>query len=174
MINFIDTKIYNFIFKLQSVPATVGMKFFSFLGSAIVLITVTFIILLLAKNKMMATRIAINLTAVFLINRIMKYIFRRPRPEVLKLAEETGFSFPSAHAMVSMGYYGFFIYLSYKYIKNKKLKIASILVLSILIFLIGISRIYLGVHYATDIICGFIFGVIYLYIFTQKIKWKKV
>lgn len=174
MINFIDTGIYNFIFKFQSVPATVGMKFFSFLGSATVLITITFIIFLLIKNKMMATRIAINLTAVFLINRIMKYIFRRSRPEVLRLAEETGFSFPSAHAMVSMGYYGFFIYLSYKYIKNKKLKITSILVLSILIFLIGISRIYLGVHYATDIICGFIFGIVYLYIFTQKIKWKKV
>lgn len=174
MINFIDTGIYNLIFKMQNVPVTIGMKFFSFMGSATVLITLTFMILLLAKNKMIATRIAINLTAVFLINRIMKYIFRRPRPQVLRLAEETGFSFPSAHAMVSMGYYGFFIYLSYKYIKNKKLKIASISILALLIFLIGISRIYLGVHYATDVLCGFIFGIIYLYIFTQKIRWKKV
>ena len=120
MINFIDTGIYNLLFKMQSVSSTVFMKFMSYLGSATILITLTVLILIFAKNKKGASKIAINLALVFILNRILKAIFRRQRPSVLRLAEETGFSFPSGHAMVSIGYYGYIIYLVYKYVKNKK------------------------------------------------------
>ena len=170
MINFIDTGIYNLLFKLQSVNSTVFMKFMSYLGSATILITLTVLILIFAKNKKGASKIAINLALVFILNRILKAIFRRQRPSVLRLAEETGFSFPSGHAMVSIGYYGYIICLVYKYVKNKKARNIIIGLLVLLILLIGISRIYLGVHYATDIIGAYIIGLIYLYVFIKKTK----
>jgi len=170
MINFIDTGIYNLIAKMQSVSSTVFMSFMSYLGSATILITLTVLILIFAKNKKGASKIAINLVLVFVLNRILKAIFRRERPAVLKLAEETGYSFPSGHAMVSIGYYGYIIYLVFKYVKNKKARNIIIGLLALLILLIGISRIYLGVHYATDIIGAYIIGLIYLYVFIKKMK----
>jgi len=170
MIKFIDIGIYNLLFKMQSVSSTVFMNFMSYLGSATILITLTAIILIFAKNKKSASKIAINLALVFILNRILKAIFRRQRPSVLRLAEETGYSFPSGHAMVSIGYYGYIIYLVYKYVKNKKARNIIIAFLALLILLIGISRIYLGVHYATDIIGAYIIGLIYLYVFINKTK----
>ena len=77
--------------------------------------------------------------------------------------------FQVGHAMVSMGFYGFLIYLIYKNIKDKKIKYSLIVFLGTLILTIGISRIYLGVHYFTDVIGGFVIGTVYLIIFIKYI-----
>lgn len=81
-----------------------------------------------------------------------------------------GYSFPSGHSMISAAFYGFLIYLIYKKVKNKKFKITLIIVLSILIVSIGISRIYLGVHYTSDVLAGFTVSVSYLIIYTSIVK----
>ena len=154
---------------------TAVMIFISYLGSAVVLICLTIALIILLKNKRDAKFITSNLVIVFLLNKILKLIIARPRPSVLRLVYEEGYSFPSGHAMVSMGFYGFLIYLAYKNIKNKKIKIPLIIFLSILILLIGVSRIYLGVHYATDIIGGFLIAIIYLGLFIKFLyKNKKI
>lgn len=72
--------------------------------------------------------------------------------------------------MVSMAFYGYLIYLIYKYVKNKYIKWISIIFLSILICLIGISRIYLGVHYTSDVLGGFLISISYLVIYTSAIN----
>ena len=69
--------------------------------------------------------------------------------------------------MISMGVYGCFIYLIYKYVKNKKLKYISITLISILIIFIGISRIYLGVHYTSDVLAGFLISISYLILYIK-------
>ena len=166
-INTIDTAMYNLIIKLMTANTTAVMMFISHLGSAIVLITLAITFILLLKNKKDARCIALNLVLVFLLNRILKFIIARPRPEMLRLVPEDGYSFPSGHAMVSMGFYGFLIYLIYIKIKNKKVKYPLIIFLSLLILTIGISRIYLGVHYFTDVIGGFIIAIIYLILFIK-------
>ncbi len=71
--------------------------------------------------------------------------------------------------MVSMGFYGFLIYLIYINVKNKRIKYPLILFVSLLIISIGISRIYLGVHYFTDVIGGFIIAILYLVVFVKYI-----
>lgn len=172
-INTIDENIYNLIVNLMSANTTAIMIFISYLGSAVTLITLTIAFILLLKNKRDSKYIAINLAAVFLINRILKIVIARPRPEVLRLVLEDGYSFPSGHSMVSMGFYGFLIYLIHINIKNKRIKYPLILFLSLLIISIGISRIYLGVHYFTDVIGGFIIGFVYLIIFIKYLYNKK-
>lgn len=177
MINIIDEKIYSGIIGLLSIPATILMTIVSHLGSATVLILLSISFLIILKNKKLALIISLNLVIVYLLNLLIKLIVGRPRPEVLKLVYETSYSFPSGHAMVSTGFYGLLMYISYKKIKNKVLRNTLIGFLGILIFLIGISRIYLGAHYATDVIGGIIIGIIYLIIYIKIIKgvdlWTK-
>lgn len=174
MINAIDETIYNLIFKLLSTPTTFIMTFISHLGSATILILICIILYILLKDKKMALIIMLNLAIVYLLNVIIKMIIARPRPDILRLVYETGYSFPSGHAMVATGFYGFLIYIANKKIKNKALRRCITILLTLLIFLIGISRIYLGVHYATDIIGAFIIGIIYLVIFINILKKNSI
>lgn len=174
MINAIDETIYNLIFKLFSTPTTFIMTFISHLGSATILILICIILYILLKDKKMALIIMLNLAIVYLLNVIIKMIIARPRPDILRLVYETGYSFPSGHAMVATGFYGFLIYIANKKIKNKALRRCITILLTLLIFLIGISRIYLGVHYATDIIGAFMIGIIYLVIFINILKKNSI
>ena len=140
------------------------------LGSAITLITITVILLIFVKDKKIGLSVSVNLLIIAILNIILKNIVQRPRPTEYRLIDETGYSFPSGHSMISMAFYGFLIYLIYKYIHNKKLKISLISVISILILLIGTSRIYLGVHYTSDVIAGFTISISYLIIYTSIIN----
>ena len=110
------------------------------------------------------------MTCSALLNHIFKKIVQRPRPTGYRLIEEDGYSFPSGHSMISAAFYGFFIYLIFKNVKNKYLKWGSISLLSLLICLIGISRIYLGVHYTSDVMAGFVISISYLVIFTSIVN----
>lgn len=166
-INTIDENVYSLIISLMSKNMTSIMMFISYLGSAVTLITLTIAFIILLKNRRNSAYIALNLVLVFLLNRILKLIIARPRPSVLRLVVEDGYSFPSGHSMVSMGFYGFLIYLIWVNIKNKKIKYPLVIFLSLLILFIGISRIYLGVHYFTDVIGGFIIAILYLFIFIK-------
>ena len=136
------------------------------LGGAIFLVSVSIILLIVIKNKKTGILIWVNLVNVTLLNQILKHIVQRPRPTKFRIIDERGYSFPSGHSMVSTAFYGFLIYLIYKNVKNKYIKWSSITVLSILIILIGTSRIYLGVHYTSDVLAGFLISISYLIIFT--------
>ena len=141
-------------------------KFITNFGGAIFLIILTITLFILIKNKKIGLSIILNLIVITGLNQILKNILQRPRPTEYRLIEETGFSFPSGHSMVSMAFYGYLIYLIYKYVKNKDLKWISIVLLSILICSSGISRIYLGVHYTSDVLGGFLISLSYLIVYT--------
>lgn len=171
--NNFDLTIYNFIYGLHSPFLTMFMRIISSLGSVIVIITALLCIFLLFKDKKIFLQFFTLTFITKVINHIIKIIVKRDRPSVLtSISVESGYSFPSAHTMVSTVFYGFMIYLIMKNIKNKKLKNTLAVILSLVILLIGISRIYLGVHYATDVIFGFIFGLIILFIFV-KLAYRK-
>lgn len=96
-----------------------------------------------------------------LINQVMKLFFAKPRPELWhRLITETSFSFPSGHAVGSMVVYGFIAYILAKEMQQHKHIIYA--TASLLIIAIGLSRLYLGVHYPTDIIAGYGIGFIWL------------
>lgn len=139
-------------------------------GGAIILGLITILILILIKNKKMGLSVLINLCNVTVLNLVLKSILQRPRPNEYRIINETGYSFPSGHSMISMAFYGFIIYLIYKNIKNKYLKWISIILLSILILMIGFSRIYLGVHFVSDVLAGFLFSISYLIVYIKIIN----
>ncbi len=162
---------YKFISKyLINNSLTPIIKFITFLGSAVWLIALTTILFVAVKNKKTGYLIAINLVLVTVLNQTFKFILQRPRPTEYRVVNETGYSFPSGHSMISMAFYGFLIYLIYKNIKNKYLKFTLIGLLSFLIVSIGISRIYLGVHYTSDVLAGFLVSISYLILYIGLIN----
>ena len=168
----IDTKVYSFIINnIMNDGLTLILKAITELGGvAFTVLAGVLIFMFCKKNRWFIT---IDLVGVTLVNQVIKHIIRRPRPNVLRLVEESGYSFPSGHSMVSMAFYGIIIYLVYKNVSNKYLKWILIILLSLLILSIGFSRIYVGVHYFTDVAGGFLLGLAYLIIYIN-IYNKKV
>ena len=162
---------YNIISKfLISDFVTPIAKFITNFGGAIFLIILTIVLFFVIKNKKIGLSIFLNLVIVTVLNQLLKRILQRPRPTEFRIIEETGYSFPSGHSMISMAFYGYLIYLIYKYVKNKYIKWISIVLLGILICSIGISRIYLGVHYTSDVLGGFLISVSYLVIYISAVN----
>ncbi len=157
------------LFKIRTPLLTKIFLIITSLGSPYVLIVLTLLSFLL-KNKKISFIITANLGLITIINQALKFIIKRPRPSDLFLVVETGYSFPSGHSMVSLSFYGLLIYFIYKYFKNKKLKICLITLLSLIIVLIGVSRVYLGVHFVSDVISGFLLSLSYLIIFIKVIN----
>ena len=150
--------------------ATPLAKFITNFGGAIFIITLMITLFILIKDKKIGLSIFLNLVIVTTLNQLLKRILQRPRPTEYRIIEETGYSFPSGHSMVSMAFYGYLIYLIYKYVKNKYIKWTLIVLLSILICSIGISRIYLGVHYTSDVLGGFLASISYLVIYISAVN----
>ena len=158
---------YEIISKyLMSDIATNFAKIITNLGGAIFLIICAVILLIFIKNKRIGISICTNLALITVLNQAIKALLKRPRPDEYRIIEETGYSFPSGHSMVSMAFYGYLIYLISQNIKNKYLKYTLIVILSLLIVSIGISRIYLGVHYTSDVLGGFLISISYLIVYT--------
>lgn len=164
----IDTSGYGFMSKhFISNSLTPVMRLITQFGGTILMIVWALASLVLIKNKRIAISVVSNLVLIALLNNILKLIVRRARPTGFRLLAETGYSFPSGHSMVSMAFYGYLIYLIYKNVRNKKLRWTLITCFSLLILIIGMSRIYLGVHYTSDVFAGFLFSLGYLVIYTK-------
>ncbi len=175
---YIDNYAYNLIvLKLRNDTLTPIMKLITELSNTKTILIIAIILTILVsylKNIKVAALIPVNLGIIAIINQILKFIFQRPRPNGFRLIEIGGFSFPSGHAMGSTAFYGLLIYLSYKLIKNKTLKTILIILNTLIIIGIGISRIYLGVHYCSDVVVGTCLSILYLMGFVKLIKKKKI
>ena len=157
-----DTIGYNIVSNLISDKLTPLVNVVTWFGSATCLILLTVILFIIIKNKKAGLLIGTNLVIISILNQTLKSLLQRPRPTGFRIINETGYSFPSGHSMISMAFYGFLIYLIYKNVKNKCLKFTLIISLFILIISIGLSRIYLGVHYTSDVFAGFLLSIAYL------------
>lgn len=167
-----DQNIYNFITSGMNDITTKVLKFITTAGGLIFIVILSIIIFLI--NKKYGKLVFINVFNIGVLNIILKSIFMRERPFDLMIIDETGYSFPSGHAMLSMGFYGFLIYLLWQSRFSKRKKIIITILLSFLILTIGISRIYLGVHYPSDILAGFLISLAYLIIFITLVKKMKI
>lgn len=146
---------------------TAFFKYFTKFGNTI---TIAFLFIICfgmlyfkLKDKVASYWLAINTVLLSGIgNLTLKYMFNRPRPSVEHLVVAKHSSFPSGHAMGSMLFYGTLIMLASRYINNKVARLTLQIILGIIILLIGMSRIYLGVHYPTDILDGYLLGACWL------------
>ena len=136
--------------------------FFTKLGNSIPT-TILTIILLIFLNKKDRYILGSSMIITLLMNQGIKYIIKRPRPPIEeRLITQGGYSFPSGHSMMALCLYGILIYLSVTKIENKKIKILLVLLFSTIILLIGLSRIYLRVHYPSDVLAAYLLTLLIL------------
>ena len=100
----------------------------------------------------------------------LKFFFNRPRPMIPLLKEIPGLSFPSGHAFMAMILYGLLISIIYRDMSNVWKKWMLIFILLGFIFLVGLSRVYLRVHYLSDVLAGYCFGLLSLIILLRLLK----
>lgn len=167
---YLDSFVYGIISKFINPNLTNIIKYLTYIGSAVAVISITVFTLIYFKDKKYGLFMSLDLICITIIQLILKNIFSRGRPVDINLIEETGYSFPSGHSLTSMAFYGFIIYLIYNSKLNSRSKKIFITMFIILILTTGVSRIYLGVHYFTDVIGGFTFSISYLIIYTHILK----
>ena len=156
-----DQTIIHYVQGFISPKLTEIMLFFTFLGSVrwlIIAVILATLILFLLKKRALGTFVLLSSGIGSLFNSLLKHIFKRTRPDIKPLITEMGFSFPSGHSMGSFIFYGAIAYILIHYYHRKWRKITGATLMFVLIFLIGLSRIYLGVHFPSDIIGGFTAG----------------
>lgn len=149
-------------------------KFITNFGGVIGLGIVLILTYVLSKNYKYSILVFINLLGIAGLNFGLKNIFVRERPSLMPVIHESGYSFPSGHSSVSLAVYGYILYLILKRCKIKWVRVLACICMPIIIALVGISRIYLGVHYPTDVIGGFLLGGIYTLIFIELIDLEKI
>jgi len=147
-------------------------KIITHFGDSLILISTCIFLILFLKNKRYGIYATLNLGFIALVNVIIKNIIRRPRPIGFNIIEETGFSYPSGHSMASTAFYGLLIYFIFKSNIDKTKKILYSSLLSLLVLLIMLSRVYLGIHYASDVIAGCLISICYLIIFISIFSKK--
>jgi undecaprenyl-diphosphatase len=159
-LHFFDQTIFSLVQMLRP-DLTPVMLFFTFFGSieALFLITILSCAFLIWKNKRWeAVFLVIGIACGGIFNFLLKWIFRRERPDLHYLIEETGYSFPSGHSMGAFILYGMLCILLLPFFSSLTSKCIFVFCTSLFIFIIGFSRIYLGVHYPSDVIAGFAAG----------------
>lgn len=143
------------------------MESFSALATPVTLLVLLLAVAAFAPGRRPGWCCAVNLGLVVLINQVLKFIIQRPRPDGFRLVDVSGYSFPSGHSMVSMAFFGLLAWFVWKYEKDKLMRNLLCLAFAGVICMVGLSRIYLGVHYATDVIAGFCMSLIWLALYTR-------
>ncbi|WP_276499265.1 phosphatase PAP2 family protein [Pontibacter litorisediminis] len=119
--------------------------------------------LFIRKHRWNSLKVPVVALGSISLNLVLKYFFDRERP-MSPLVEASGLSFPSGHSMVAASFYGLLIYLVWQNVKDARLRNLLIFLLITFVILIGFSRVYLRVHYATDVLAGFAAGFLWVII----------
>lgn len=176
----LDEKVFEAISLHTTDSRTKIMRFISFLGNHEFLLPANLLLIawfLLLKEKDFAVTVAVVAVSNLLIMSLLKILFHRHRPPHPLIEGITNFSFPSGHAFMSVAFYGLLIWFAAISITNKWLQRVVIAFLFLLILTIGFSRIYLRVHYTTDVLAGFAMSfswLIILFIIMDTIQAKYV
>lgn len=159
-----------FVLHLRRAWLTPIMQSISSLAMPAVLAAMLVVIEAFAPGRWPGVCAALNLVLAVGLNFLLKAIVQRPRPDLsVRLVSESGYSFPSGHSMVAMAFYGLLLWMVWRYERDRLVKWACSAGFALVIVLIGVSRVYLGVHYASDVLAGFCVSAVWLSVYTTVI-----
>ncbi|PWW33967.1 MULTISPECIES: phosphatase PAP2 family protein [Paenibacillus] len=154
-----DDTLITWIQGMESPSMTRWMELFTWIGSGLPVVAITLISMIVLYVFLGHRRELLFLGCVIagsaILNTLLKLVFQRARPTIHRIIEATGYSFPSGHSMTAFSLYGGLAFLIWKHVPTTVGRIAIIVVSAAFILTIGMSRIYLGVHYPSDVVGGY-------------------
>ncbi len=136
-----------------------------------VIVLAAFLVLVIQKRWLEVKGLLICLLGGVALNELLKRLFERARPDAFQVVEAAGYSFPSGHAMVSLCFYGMIAFLIARNIPLWRWRLVVMVSAALFILSIGISRIYLGVHYPSDVLAGYTAGTMWLAFSISLLMW---
>ncbi|ARJ38852.1 hypothetical protein SporoP8_08215 [Sporosarcina ureae] len=161
-----DEPIIEFVQSAEAPGLTSIMKLFTTIGSttSVTLLGIlTLGVLLWKKYRAQAVLFTIVLIGTGILNQVLKLIFKRARPDFNRLIDIGGYSFPSGHTMMAFSLYTVLAYIIWRNLKTTGSRIAIVIVAIFMIVMIAVSRIYLGVHFPSDIVGGILASSVWLF-----------
>lgn len=171
-----DLAVLEFMVSIRNDFLNVVVAAITHCGDTVTIVALCAILVILPTRKKYGFPLTLAALTGLAIYKPMKHIFLRARPDVMyHIVEQGGYSFPSGHSTSSIIVYGLLLYLIRKHCKNERVKNVLSAVCIFLACLIPPSRLYVGVHWATDVICGIFiaFGVVSLAIVILERIYKK-
>ncbi len=163
-----DNSVLYALLQLRGEPLTSFMRDVSFFGEWYILLPLAAVLVFLFSRAGLtkeATELAYSVVGTSVVIVFLKTIADRPRPpEALQLVSEVGYSFPSWHAAIAVAFWGYLVYVALRRIKNRSIRLLLVSLTVLLILTICFSRLYLGVHYFSDVLAGFAIGLIALWL----------
>lgn len=179
-----DTAIREWFYSIRTPWLTEVVKAITFMGNTNTIVTLCVLLLVvpLVKGKFglqITKKVGIPIAATAIIgsaiNKTIKHTILRPRPDVsLHLIEQGGWSFPSGHSISGLLMYGLLAWLIRRYVKDKSVANAATVILTMLWIGVGLSRIYLGVHYPTDVLGGWMLGMVIMMVTIMVIERMRI
>mgnify|MGYP001183609843 CR=1 FL=1 len=172
---FADIRVANLIAVFRSDGLATVFTWITLLGKSqvvIVVIAAATVLLLIWRRNMYILPLLIAVTGSEIFTSLGKLTFHRPRPEMAIFAESS-FSFPSGHATIAVALYGFISYILIRLTPSWQRKVNIFFTGILMILAIGLSRIYLGVHYLSDVWSGYLVGAMWLIIAISICEWLK-
>ena len=172
----LDLAVLEFMVSIRNDFLNVVVAAITHCGDTVTIVALCAILVILPTRKKYGFPLTLAALTGLAIYKPMKHIFLRARPDVMyHIVEQGGYSFPSGHSTSSIIVYGLLLYLIRKHCKNERVKNVLSAVCIFLACLIPPSRLYVGVHWATDVICGIFiaFGVVSLAIVILERIYKK-
>ncbi|PYE49621.1 undecaprenyl-diphosphatase [Paenibacillus barcinonensis] len=162
-----DDVLISWIQGMESPGMTRFMQFFTWIGSELQVIVITIVVMLVLYLYLGHRRELLFLASVLVgstvLNALLKLVFQRARPTINRIIEVSGYSFPSGHSMASFSLYGGLAFLIWKHIPSFIGRVFMIVASAVFILTIGMSRIYLGVHYPSDVVGGYFISGCWLF-----------
>ncbi len=161
-----DTSVIGFVQGLEAPWLTTVMKIVTWIGSGSVVAPIAvigFIVLYFVLHyRQQAFLLVVVIAGSVIFNSVLKNYFKRERPEIHRIMDANGFSFPSGHSMMAFALYAIIAYIAWRNVKTVTSRVVLVLFTTFMIIMIGTSRIYLGVHYPSDIVGGFAASAIWV------------
>lgn len=165
-VKYFDLPIIQFVQGMETPFLTSLLTTFTWIGSGFGVTPITlgicFVLFFKYNERQQSILFAFSIVSTILLNEGLKRVFTRSRPDLYKLMEAGGFSFPSGHTMMAVSLYAMIVYVTWPHTKNGRQRFLLVATASLFAFLIMVSRIYVGVHYPSDIMGGIFMSAFWL------------
>lgn len=156
----LDEAVRDFFISIRNNFTDIAVIGLTHLGDTVTIVALCIVLLILPNRKTYGLPVSLAALAGVAVYKPMKHLFLRARPdELLHLVEQGGYSFPSGHSVSSVIVYGLLLYLIRRHCQSETLRRVLTVACSILALLIGPSRLYVSVHWASDVACGMLIGL---------------